>query len=526
MQNRWSYYHKTEPLIDKNWTLNTLHQASPLMGSNGIFIGIDGALYIAQAMGGQISRIDINTSELSVAVPQGIGMTGCDDATMAANGTFYTTEPGVGFVGKVRDGIHSHLPWELPDVNGIAMDLDRKRLFVNEFREGGRLMELDPEGKREPDVLLDGLSYGNAFDMGPDGQLYFPQVGRGEVWCYNLGKRSAKLLAEGFDTNVAVKSLSDGNLVVLNSGNGRIELVSPDGKKRELLIEVEPGMDNIAITEDDRIFISHYVSGAISEITHGRRRVLSPPALLGPFGVAYEPQQQQAYLADGLSVVTLTTNQSQVTVERPWYYGGPHHILPMALCFRGEELWCRCLRGMIYKGEKADGHSAEVMVENALDLMDICNSNGKILALMGSTGEIFNVEAMSEGPIYEGLGKANAMAVDTDNNLYVSLDEGNIAVLNKDGLQDKITGFSRPQGIAVNNDILMVADIAKRQLIAVQLGSGERTVVAENIPIGSPTDFEPMGYRASLSCDSNRGFYVGCNGDGSLLHLKPGGPLL
>jgi hypothetical protein len=81
MQNRWTYYCQTEPVINKNWTLNTLHQASPLMGSNGIFIGTDGALYIAQAMGGQISRIDINTCELSVAVPQGIGMTGCDDAT-------------------------------------------------------------------------------------------------------------------------------------------------------------------------------------------------------------------------------------------------------------------------------------------------------------------------------------------------------------------------------------------------------------------------------------------------------------
>ena len=131
MQNRWHFYHQTEPVINENWTLNTLHHASPLMGSNGIFIGIDGALYIAQAMGGQISRIDINTSDLTVAVPQGIGMTGCDDATMAADGTFFTTEPGVGFVGRVKAGVHSHLPWQLPDVNGIAMDTERRRLFVN-----------------------------------------------------------------------------------------------------------------------------------------------------------------------------------------------------------------------------------------------------------------------------------------------------------------------------------------------------------------------------------------------------------
>jgi len=39
MQNRWHFYHQTEPVINENWTLNTLHHASPLMGSNGIFIG-------------------------------------------------------------------------------------------------------------------------------------------------------------------------------------------------------------------------------------------------------------------------------------------------------------------------------------------------------------------------------------------------------------------------------------------------------------------------------------------------------
>ena len=138
---------------------------------------------------------------------------------------------------------------------------------------------------------------------------------------------------------------------------------------------------------------------------------------------------------------------------------------------------------------------------------------------MGSSGQVLDAEALHQAPIYELNEAASAMSADKFGNLYISLDSGKVLIINNQGHRREIIGFTRPQGLAVSNNILVVADIGDRQLIALDLTSETQTVIAEHLPIGSPTDFEPMGYRVSVSTDGNSGFYVGCNGNGSLIHI-------
>ena len=53
------------------WTLTTLLTPSPLFGANGMKIGPDGELYVAQAFGSQISALDPNSGSARTAVPVG-----------------------------------------------------------------------------------------------------------------------------------------------------------------------------------------------------------------------------------------------------------------------------------------------------------------------------------------------------------------------------------------------------------------------------------------------------------------------
>ena len=64
---------------------------------------------------------------------------------------------------------------DLPCANGITVHQDR--LFINECRDGGRLMELD-RGTGASRILLEDLPSPNAMEVGPDGLLYYPLMTR------------------------------------------------------------------------------------------------------------------------------------------------------------------------------------------------------------------------------------------------------------------------------------------------------------------------------------------------------------
>lgn len=65
-------------------------------------------------------------------------------------------------------------PSRLFGANGITVY--RSRLFVNECRVGGRLVELPLDGST-PHILQDNLPMPNAMEVGPDGLLYYPVMG-------------------------------------------------------------------------------------------------------------------------------------------------------------------------------------------------------------------------------------------------------------------------------------------------------------------------------------------------------------
>ena len=99
----------------------------------------------------------------------GAGIAAPDDGVFGFDGTFFATEPMNATVSaRNPDGTYRTLRDDLPGINGITMDPDRRRLFADEFRPGGRLWELDPAGERPPTLLADDLFTPNALAVGPD----------------------------------------------------------------------------------------------------------------------------------------------------------------------------------------------------------------------------------------------------------------------------------------------------------------------------------------------------------------------
>lgn len=162
------------------WRASRLGPPNPLWGSNGVAFGPDGRLYVAEFLAGRISALDIATGDLDVIVPMDGPVQSPDDLAFGADGSMYIADLVPGRVWRrTPDGTYTLVSDDVINPNGITCVGDR--LFVNEMKPDGRLLELFPDGG-DPVVLTEGLALGNAMQRGPDGHLYYPHMITNQVW--------------------------------------------------------------------------------------------------------------------------------------------------------------------------------------------------------------------------------------------------------------------------------------------------------------------------------------------------------
>src|SRR6185436_14670060 len=155
-----SRHSAASPTTSDGWRLERLTAPSRLFGANGLRTGPDGRVYVAQVAGSQISALDVGTGELDTVTPPGAGLIAPDDVDFDARGNLYATEYYDGRVSvRGADGRIRVLRDDVPGANGITFH--QGRLFIDECRIGGRLLELDLNGGA-PRVLLENLPLPNA----------------------------------------------------------------------------------------------------------------------------------------------------------------------------------------------------------------------------------------------------------------------------------------------------------------------------------------------------------------------------
>ena len=80
------------PRAASGWSLRALTAPSVLFGANGMRVGPDGRLYVAQAFGSQVSAVDIATGAVATISPIGGAIVAPDDLVFDTHGTLYATE--------------------------------------------------------------------------------------------------------------------------------------------------------------------------------------------------------------------------------------------------------------------------------------------------------------------------------------------------------------------------------------------------------------------------------------------------
>lgn len=513
--------------VAEGWTLSRVTAPSRLAGANGIRTGADGRIYVAQVAGSRVSTLDPDSGEVSALTAVGGGITAPDDLVFDDEGNLYCTEITLNRVSVLRpNGTAQVLQGEINTANPITFH--QGRLIVGELTLDARIMELD-RGGGAPRVLLEHVPMVNAFDVGPDGKLYFPAQGANEIWRIGLDGGEPEVVAKDLGVPDSVKFHPDGYIVSTQVHSGQVLKIDPRTGTQEVLANIGPGLDNVTFV-GKRIFVSH-ITGSIHEITApGVAKPLLERGLQWPLGLAVGPDGS-LFIADGGFVYTRTGEEQQL-VGHLFSNGFPGWTRGVAASAPGE--WVvTTAAGTVAKFRPA-AEESEVLAAGLGVPMDVAlAADGAAVFTDAQTGKVQSAKGGNVEDLAGGLDHPSGVAIGPDGTIYVAeTDAGRVVKIAGGKAETVIDGLGAPEGLAISGGRLLVLDVKAKELISTDLSGGARQVLASSLPVGAPQGMVmprlggigifcgPMWTMSGLAAGGDGTIYIAGSAEGSVLALK------
>jgi sugar lactone lactonase YvrE len=521
-------YAAANPTTANGWRLERLTAPSRLFGANGLRTGPDGRVYVAQVTGSQISALDLETGRLDTVSAKGGDIIAPDDVAFDPSGNLYATEVMDGRV-SVRDanGVTRVLRDDLPCANGITVH--EGRLFINECRDGGRLLELDGSGGVVR-TLAENLPSPNAMEVGPDGMLYFPLMTANEIWRIDPDGGEPQRVAGDLGVPDAVKFDSEGFIVSTQVASGQVLRIDPRNGERTVLAQLTPGLDNLTFV-GDRVLVSNF-TGEITEILPvGGTSTVLPGGLNWPLDLAVG-DDGNLYVADGTYFYVVRTDGSLETVAMLFSPGYPGFLRGLAATGPGE--FVVTTSGGQVARYRPGLNETDYLATDFDQLYGVAIGPGDtvVFAELG-TGRVHSLRSGNVETLATGLLDPVGVAFDPDGHpLVAESGAGRVARLSGSTVETVVDGLQRPQGILVADGRLYIVDAGAKEVIALDLNSKERRTIASDLPVGPPPGVEPkplkgmppfsgpQGPFAGITAGPDGTLYVSADGDGSVLALR------
>lgn len=523
------------------WAARRLNAPTPLWGSNGVAFGPDGRLYAAQFLAGQISAVDPADGDVEVVVPMDGPVQSPDDLAFGPDGSMYITDLVPGRVWRRSpEGVYTLVSEEVKVPNGITFVGDR--LFVNEMRMNGRLMELFPDG-RDPVVLTEGLALGNAMQVGPDGCLYYPHMMTNQVWRIPVDGGVPEVVAEDVHEPVAVRFDQGGVMFVLSRGvAGFVTRVDLHGTgSRSMITSGVVGLDNAAFDEQNRMFVSSFASGGVTEMhADGRTREIVPGGFDGPFGVTID-LGGTVYAADHYRLASPENADGGEPKPGPEQPGGvlTHDLLHFCHGIAADNgllhLTSQYGNVQTHDPERRTTRVRATGLDQPLGIT--VGTDGTLIVAEAGAGRVLAIDETDTVTVLaEGLDHPVDVALDAEQRCYVSDDRLGTVFRIEDGRTVAVAeGLGAPQGLAVLGTELFTVEAEHRTLRAVSLTTGETRVEARDLAVGPPPGVsrrtEPALFVhgmpgsprlfAGLAAAPDGSLLLSANGEGTVVRLSP-----
>ncbi|WP_428310582.1 SMP-30/gluconolactonase/LRE family protein [Hydrocarboniphaga sp.] len=520
----------TTYLSAAGWTLERMTAPSRLFGANGLRTGPDGRIYVAQVSGSQISAIDVDTGAIEAISPKGGDIVAPDDLVFDPAGNLYATEITEGRVSVREPNGHTRVVYgDMPVANPITFH--NGQLIAGECRVGGRIMQLDLDGGA-PRLLLDNVPMPNAFDVGPDGKLYFPVMGTNEIWRISLdGSGAPEVVAKDLGVPDSVKFDARGFIVSTQVHSGQVLRIDPRSGDKTVLAQLTPGLDNVTFV-GTRMFVSN-ISGYVTEILgDGKTRDLVPDGFSWPLGLAMDSDGLM-YVADGPFSYTLRPGQPRELVGMLFTPGYPGYSRGVAAAAAGEFV-ITTANGDVARYWPAQQRS-EIIAGGFDQLYGVAIApRGAVIAVEQGSGRVVSLQGGNVETLATGLKLPSGVAVSADAVVYVAESAGGRVVKLVGGRAETVLdGLQQPQGLALSGGRLYIVDAGAKQVLECDPASGRSRVIASQLPVGAPpgvtpkflgaigTMSGPMGPFAGITAGADGRLYFSADAEGSVLALRP-----
>ena len=514
--------------LAEGWSLERVTPPSRLFGANGLRTGRDGRIYVAQVSGSQVSAIDVNTGAVEAFSPMGSEIVAPDDLVFDDAGNLYVTEITEGRVSmREPNGRVRVLQGDMPVANPITFH--QGHLYAGECRPGGRIMELDRNGGA-PRVIVENVAMPNAFEVGPDGWLYYPVMGLNEIWRVRPSGGAPEKVAGDLGVPDSVKFDADGFIVSTQVASGQVLRIDPRSGERTVLAQLTPGLDNVTFV-GKRIFVSN-ISGYVVEVLEGgKTRDLVPDGFNWPLGLAMA-SDGILYIADGPFSYTLQPGGVRKQVGFLFTPGYPGYTRGVTAVGPGEYI-STTANGAVARYWPNESKS-EVLAEGFDRLYGVAVApGGAVVFADGGAGRVLSVKGGQVEELAKGLREPMGVAITGSGEVLVSENRGGRVVKVAGGRTETVLdGLKAPQGLLLRGNLLYIVDALAQEVVEYDLAARKRRSVATGLPVGAPPGVTPkflraipplsgpMGPFAGITAGADGTLYVSGDAEGSVLALR------
>ncbi|MCA1412266.1 SMP-30/gluconolactonase/LRE family protein [Bradyrhizobium sp. NBAIM20] len=475
------------------WEVTRLVPGSVFHGVHGLGVDKVGQLFAGSVAGAALYEVDIGGGSAKVAIPAPVGM--ADDIAFAPDGTMAWTGFLAGDLYARRgDGPIKKLASGLPGINSLAFRKDG-RLYATTVFLGDALYEIDVEGVKPPRQIMEKMGGLNGFEFGPDDKLYGPLWFKGQVARVDVDKAELSVVADGFKIPAAVNFDSKGNLVVIDTALGQLVRVDPKSGAKTMVAQLKPSLDNLAIDDKDRIYVSNMADNGIQEVDpatgHARQIIIGKLALPGGIGVTSENGKDTIHVADLFAYRTVDGVTGDVTEKARMHAAGTTLEYPMSATAKGNDVvlssW---FTGTVQVIDGKTGATRDVLHDFKAPHDAVVLADGSILVAELGTKSLVKVSGehgKDRTTLIGALEGPMGLVRGAGDEVYVTeAFAGIISKIDSTGEKTVIAkDLKMPEGIARTGDgKLIVAEVGAKRLIEIVPESGKVTEIAANLPIG------------------------------------------
>jgi sugar lactone lactonase YvrE len=264
-----------------------------------------------------------------------------------------------------------------------------------------------------------------------------------------------------------------------------------------MVAQLKPSLDNLAIDDKDRIYVSNMADNGIQEVdpeTGAAKQIISGKlALPGGIGVVSDGDKDTIYVADVFAYRTVDGATGEVSEPARMHADGVTLEYPMSATATGDNvILSSWFTGTVQVIDRKTGKTREMMHGFKAPHDAILLDDGSLLVNELGTKSLVRVsgEHGSDRHVVIGdLAGPVGLVAGAGGTVYLTeAFAGQVSKVEANGEKTVIAkDLKMPEGIALAFDgSLIVAEVGAKRIIQVDAVKGTVTEIAGNLPIGLP----------------------------------------